>query len=128
MRIMVVEDDPGIREVIHEYLTTLGHTVDISCNGKEALELLQLAPTSYDVALVDWKLPGITGRDVIQDIIHCSPRTQILITTGQSPDRLIQQSSRHPQVQVLSKPFTLRQLHTMVKSAVAQPAGPTNYA
>ena len=114
MRILIVEDDPGIRDIVTEYLVAMGHAVDAMGNGREALEQLRAVRSPYDVALVDWLMPGITGRDVVQGITAHSPTTAVLITTGQASNRLMQQISRDPRVSVMPKPFTLRALNKRV--------------
>ena len=116
MRILLVEDDSDIREVITEYLIAMGHAVDALSNGREALEQLGSTRMPYDIALVDWQLPGITGRDVIQGITQGSPATAVLITTGHASNRIMQQVSRSPQVDMIQKPFSLRELHRRILS------------
>ena len=62
----------------------------------------------YDVAIVDWTMPGISGRDVVQAIQKSSPTTRIIVATGQMD---ISGAGLNPQeIAVLRKPFTLRSL------------------
>jgi len=118
MRILLVEDDAAVREVVEEYLIAMGYSVETMSSGREALEHLRAYRRAYDVALVDWQLPGITGRDVVLDIVNRHPETAVLITTGQPSNRLMQQIAKKPQVAILQKPFALRELHRRLKQAV----------
>jgi len=121
MRIILVEDDIGVREVVEEYLSAQGYIVDAVSSGREAIDSVRNHRRAYDIALVDWQLPGISGSDVIQNIATRSPSTAILITTGlPRTSRLIQKSTRRPQVDILQKPFSLRTLHRRVVAAVSQ--------
>lgn len=120
MRILLVEDDLDVREIVQEFLCTRGFLVDAVSNGREAIEIVRNLRRSYDVALVDWQLPGISGRDVINVISTRSPSTTILITTGlPRTSRLIQSSVQLPQVDILQKPFSLRTLHRRLTEAVS---------
>jgi DNA-binding response OmpR family regulator len=120
MRIMIVEDDVDIREIVHEFLTAQGHVVDAVSSGREAIDSLRNIRRCYDVALVDWQLPGISGRDVIHTIASRSPSTAILITTGLPRNsRLIHRANLESQVDILQKPFSLRTLHRRLMDAVA---------
>lgn len=127
MRIMLVEDDVGIRDVVTEYLTRKGHIVDSVGTGREAIEAIHQPRRSYDVALVDWQLPGISGRDVIQTITNRSPETAILITTGlPKSSRLVQRTVTQSQIGILRKPFSLRTLHRrLMDIATARPESST---
>ena len=55
-----------------------GETPQALASGREALSELKRRPNHYDVALVDWNLPGISGRDVILDLKERSPSTRVL--------------------------------------------------
>lgn len=118
-RILLVEDDAAVRDVVYEYLTSvLNDSVDAMSSGREALEQLRSGRRSYDIALVDWQLPGITGRDVVQGLIDRCPETAVLVTTGQNNSRLMHQTFQIPQVSVIRKPFSLRQLRDSLNRAL----------
>ena len=113
-RILVVDDEQEIREVIAEYLEALGHTVDVSASGREAMESLARASSPFDIALVDWNMPGIAGRDVIRDIARRSPDTEVLITTGYMPGSTGQRTVEGMRTRVIHKPFSLNDLRTHI--------------
>ncbi|MEL6348982.1 MAG: response regulator [Myxococcota bacterium] len=121
MRVLFVEDDAAVRDVVCEYLISiLGYTVDAVSSGREALELIRSGRRTYDVALIDWQLPGITGRDVVADMTSRHPDTAVLITTGQNNSRLMHQTSKIPQVSMIRKPFALGQLRDSLQDAFDQ--------
>jgi len=113
MRIIIVEDEVAVREVLSEFLSRFGYTIDVLGTGREAIE--QLQKRHYDVAVVDWRLPGITGRDVILELLSSSPATRILATSGQITHRLRHLAATEDQVQIVPKPFSLRQLHRLIR-------------
>ena len=114
MRIIIVEDEVAVRDVLAEYLSRFGYTIDVLGTGREAIDHLQ--KHHYDVAVIDWKLPGITGRDVILALLSSSPTTRILATSGQITHRLRHLAANESQVQIVAKPFSLRQLHHLIRS------------
>jgi DNA-binding response OmpR family regulator len=113
MRIIIVEDEVAVREVLSEYLSRFGYTIDVLGTGREAIE--QLQKKHYNVAIVDWKLPGITGRDVILELLSSSPSTRILATSGQITQRLRHLAAKEDQIQIVPKPFSLRQIHHLIR-------------
>ena len=77
--ILVVEDDPLQRKLIKENLEQEGHTVFESASGDRALEIIADQP--IDIAIVDYKLDGETGIDVIQKMLEQNPMiTSIMVT------------------------------------------------
>jgi len=108
-RILIVDDEPEIREVISEYLEALGNHVDAFARGRQAIEQVGQEILPYDVAIVDWTMPGISGRDVVQAIQKGSPTTRIIVATGQL-DLNAASGLNLQEMAVLRKPFTLRSL------------------
>jgi CheY-like chemotaxis protein len=62
-RILVIDDEPSIRDVLQLLLTELGHHVDSAKNGAEAKKLLKGSP--YDVVFTDLRLPDASGIDLL---------------------------------------------------------------
>ena len=125
-RILIVDDEPEIREVISEYLEALGNHVDAFARGRQAIEQIGQEIVPYDIAIVDWTMPGISGRDVVQAIQKDSPTTRIIVATGQLD--LTAAAGINPQdLAVLRKPFTLRSLAGTVSGVMERgPGRPTS--
>lgn len=121
MRIIIVEDEVAVRGVLSEFLGRFGYSIDVLGTGREAIE--HIKRRRYDVAIVDWRLPGITGRDVILELLGTSPSTHIIATTGQISQRLRHIAAAEPRVQIVPKPFSLRKLHKIIQ-ATQTPGGP----
>ena len=71
MRVLVAEDDPGLRDVIVLGLSDAGYHVDAVDRGDDAID--QLKFYDYDVAILDWRMPGAEGIDVVD--VGTSPAT-----------------------------------------------------
>ena len=65
LRVLIVDDEPAIRQVLHAQLTRLGHQVDECADGRAAVADLQAV--DYDVCICDMRLPDIDGIEVLRD-------------------------------------------------------------
>src|SRR5207245_6223385 len=88
MRILVAEDDRGLREVLVQGLEDAGYFVDAVDRGDDAIE--QLKFYEYDVAILDWRMPGVLGVDVASWARANDRPTAILMLTARDapPDRI----------------------------------------
>ena len=68
MRILIVEDEPSIANFIRDGLEEEGFAVDVADNGKKGLQLALDNLEDYDVILLDWMLPGMSGIDICRHI------------------------------------------------------------
>jgi DNA-binding NtrC family response regulator len=79
-RILVVDDEPLIRETLEEYLTQEGYRVSTCASGEQALELA--AEQYFEVALCDVQLPGLDGIETLERLLQISPQTFVLLVTA----------------------------------------------
>jgi DNA-binding response OmpR family regulator len=80
IRVMLVDDDRGLRDTMADILTAKGIEVDAACDAYAAYALLENG--HYDVAIIDMVLPGPSGVDVIRKTKLKSPSTLIVICTA----------------------------------------------
>jgi two-component system, OmpR family, response regulator PhoP len=80
MRIIVVEDEPALREQLAAALRAAGHTVDAAADGREGLYALREYPA--DLAIVDLGLPGLSGLELIRAARSAGKRLPVLILTA----------------------------------------------
>ena len=80
MRVLVAEDDPGLREVIVLGLSDAGYHVDAVDRGDDAID--QLKFYDYDVAIIDWRMPGAEGIDVVAWARRQQRPTALLMLTA----------------------------------------------
>lgn len=79
-RILVVDDDPDVREVLCEMLCADGHTVTTAADGAEALQ--GLTANKYDIVFTDLGMPGISGWQVAEQVKRIAPNTPVIMVTG----------------------------------------------
>jgi signal transduction histidine kinase len=113
-RILVVDDDPGVRRFIVECLQMLGHEVTQAATGPDGLALLEAdAP---DLLIVDFAMPGMNGVDVVQAVRRRWPDLSIILATGYANMETVEKVMDLGQV--LKKPFRIDDLDFAVRSAL----------
>jgi DNA-binding response OmpR family regulator len=121
MRILVAEDDRGLREVLVQGLEDAGYLVDSVDRGDDAIE--QLKFYEYDVAILDWRMPGVPGVEVASWARHNDRPTAILMLTARDtpPDRI--QGLDAGADDYLVKPFDFGELVARVRALQRRPRG-----
>jgi signal transduction histidine kinase len=116
-RILVVEDEPLVREVIEVYLREDKHIVQTACNGREGLEKYRAG--TFDLVLTDRAMPEVNGDVLAAEIKKINPRQPIVLLTGFGD--LMSGSGEKPQGVdlVVGKPFTLNSLRDAIARAMA---------
>ena len=115
--ILVVDDEAAIRGMMQSALEMVGHKVEAASGGEEALEMLE--KKCYALMVLDSKMPGLSGLDVLRKLKDFSPenRPKVLLTTG----RISSLGSHHrlglEVVNVMRKPFQIKDLHKAVENA-----------
>ncbi len=105
LRILFVDDEAPIRDVMRLELPRFGHDVTVCEDGKAALAALE--KNTFDVAIVDLRMPGLSGWDVITHVKKTSPDTEVIISTGHgSMDEAIE-ALRRGAFDFLTKPTKL---------------------
>ncbi|MGD9857467.1 MAG: sigma-54-dependent transcriptional regulator, partial [Planctomycetaceae bacterium] len=80
LRVLFVDDEAPIRTVMKAELPRMGHEVTICEDGATALKALE--ENIFDAAIVDLRMPGLSGWDVIEHLKKVAPQTEIIISTG----------------------------------------------
>jgi len=116
-KVLVVDDEPVVGRSCLRTLAEDGHSVSIALNGEEALSMIQ--SDCYDVALLDLKIPGSGGLDVLRSIRKASPRTEVVVITGYPSIDNAKESMRLGAFAFVSKPFLPQTLRTVVCQVLA---------
>jgi two-component system cell cycle sensor histidine kinase/response regulator CckA len=81
-RVLVVDDDDAVREFADRALQTGGYEVVSAANGGEALRLLAQQRRPFDLFLIDWMMPEMTGSDLATVLRRTDPDVKVLYMTG----------------------------------------------
>jgi len=105
--ILLVEDDPDLREMVTALLKRLGYTVLVAANGIEALNIKQQRKAGYiDLLFTDVVMPHMGGKELSERILASSPHTRILFTSAYTANAVVHQGVLNNGVALLQKPFT----------------------
>jgi two-component system NtrC family response regulator len=110
LQVMCVDDEPQLREFMAEEIPRYGHQVTVFADAASALTALQ--NQSFDCALVDWKMPGMDGLELIQRLREQAPDIQPILLTGNADLNVAVQALRLGAFDFLEKPCKLRELET----------------
>ncbi|HEX4122347.1 MAG TPA: response regulator [Verrucomicrobiae bacterium] len=117
--ILLVEDDPALREMAGTLLRRQGYTVWAAANGIEALGLKQKQGVGYiDLLLTDVVMPHMSGKELADRIEALYPHTRILFTSAYTESAIFHQGVLTRGVEVLQKPFTPSALARKVRDVL----------
>src|SRR3974377_1620866 len=80
LRVLFVDDERPLQEFMKSELPRLGHEVTVCPDGRAALKVLEKA--SFDAAILDLRMPGMTGIEVLEHLKKVSPDTEAIVMTG----------------------------------------------
>jgi len=116
--ILVVDDELYIGDLIRDSLKDQGHNVTVLNNGEEAIE--KFKEHHFDIAFVDYMLPGCTGLEVIKRIRGHNPHTSLILITGSVNSSVAESAMAEGATSFLQKPFTFDQIRNVVSTAIGQ--------
>ena len=82
MRILIVEDEPSIANFVRDGLEEEGYAVDVADNGKRGLQLALDYLEEYDIILLDWMLPGLSGIEICRNIRKKNKTVPVIFLTA----------------------------------------------
>ncbi len=119
MRLLLAEDDPGLNSIISQGLRERGYIVDSVLDGNAAIERLKFY--DYDVAIIDWRMPGTTGIDVVRWCRGAERPVGIIMLTARdaTSDRI--EGLDAGADDYLVKPFDFEELLARVRAVQRRP-------
>lgn len=115
-RILVVDDEAGIREVLDEILRDEGYEVFLASDGLEALKILEEHP--IDLVLLDVWLPGKGGIDVLKEIVEEQSGVQVVMISGHGSIDIAVKALKLGAFDFVEKPLSLDRVLTIVSNAL----------
>ncbi|HEX5432472.1 MAG TPA: response regulator transcription factor [Bryobacteraceae bacterium] len=115
MRILVVEDEPRMAELLRQGLAEEGHAVVVALDGREGLSLAEAG--SFDLLLLDVMLPGADGFTIVRRVRARRDQTPILMLTARDATKDIVEGLNLGADDYLTKPFSFDELFARVRSA-----------
>ncbi len=107
-RLLIVEDEPGIRNLLAQLFRAEGYETDVAVDGEEAIVYLQGA--AYDLLLMDINMPGRTGIEVLRHQDRIGRRVRTILMTALGEKEAMEEAKRLGVVAFFGKPFDIFEL------------------
>ena len=121
MKVLVIEDEPRIRDIFADFVELLGHEVEVAVDGRDGLA--RFDPLVHKIVVTDFLMPGLTGLEIAAAIRARSVTTPIVLVSG-SADSQDERRAGQAGLHFLRKPVTFAQFKAALADAeVMEPAG-----
>ncbi|MGX8178229.1 response regulator [Exiguobacterium artemiae] len=107
-RLLIAEDEPGIRNLLAQLFRAQGYTTDVAVDGLETIE--RLKETEYDLLLMDVNMPGRTGLEVLRHQEEIGHRIRTILMTALDEKEAMEEAKRLGVVAFFGKPFDIFEL------------------
>ncbi len=111
-KILVVDDEPEIRELLKEFLTKKGYAVSTAYSGETAIEKIE--KEDFDIMLLDMAMFGMSGLDVLRKVKELNKQLPIIMITAVKDDSLNQQCFTLGAADYITKPLDLNYLENVL--------------
>ena len=116
--VLVVEDEPGVRNIVVQMLEQQGYTVLSASSPEDVLHLLESYPAPIDLLLTDVVMPGMSGPEVVEWIQERRPTAKVLYMSGYTDSTVLKRGVHSERTPYLQKPFTLESLSEKVREVL----------
>ncbi len=117
-RILVMDDEEFVRNVVGEMLSSLGYEVEFACSGDDAIEMYKEAKESnepYDIVIMDLTIAGgMGGKEAISILREYDPEINAVVSSGYSHDPVMSEYEKHGFRGIVAKPYILEDLSATV--------------
>src|SRR5215472_7215840 len=112
LRVIFVDDEKPLQELMRSELPRLGHEVTVCPDGRSALEVLE--KSAFDAAILDLRMPGMTGIEVLEHLKKVSPDTEAIVMTGHATMETAIEAVRLGALDYMTKPCKLAQIEAVL--------------
>ncbi len=117
-RILVVDDEPSIRELLSKTLALAEYDIDLASDGRTAVDRLKIIP--YDLLITDLRMPNMDGLAVIREARRLKPDVPVIIVTGYSTEASAIEAVNLGVSGYLTKPFRVPRVLAVVAKALGE--------
>jgi two-component system, cell cycle sensor histidine kinase and response regulator CckA len=118
-KILVMDDEPILRELAKRILEQLGHVVEVTKDGQAAIDCYQaalLAGYPFDVVLLDLTIPGgMGGKQTMVKLLELDPQVKAVVCSGYSSDLMLSNYQEYGFKDVLVKPYRIKELKSVLE-------------
>ncbi len=121
-RILLMDDQPGVRDTTGQMLNYLGYEVEVAKDGQEAIELYQKKKESglgFDALILDLTVPGgMGGEEAVRKLHEIDPEVKAIVSSGYSNDPVISDFKRYGFNGVVAKPYEIKELSEVLDKVI----------
>jgi|GEM_PF-2247237 len=118
VRVLVVDDEPNIRQSIQQALQRAGAVSEVAADAPEAAQ--RIADEAFDVLLLDLRLPGMSGLELIDELQHMAPALPIIVFSAHASPEVAAEAIQRGAVDFLEKPFSPDRVRQAVLRAASE--------
>jgi len=113
LRVLFVDDEKSLQEFMRSELPRLGHEITVCPDGRAALKVLE--KSTFDVAILDLRMPGMTGIEVLEQLKQVAPDTEALVMTGHASMETAIEAMRLGAFDYITKPCKLVEIEAILQ-------------
>ena len=113
LRVLFVDDEKSLQEFMRSELPRIGHEVAICPDGRAAMKVLE--KSSFDVAILDLRMPGMTGIEVLEHLKQVAPDTEAIVMTGHASMETAIDAMRLGAFDYITKPCKLVEIEAILQ-------------
>ncbi|MCB0311097.1 MAG: response regulator, partial [Bdellovibrionales bacterium] len=117
-RILIVDDEYPVRNVLNVSLRHLGYHVDLAASGREAIATFCERVDGYDLVILDILMPQLSGEETFLELKHLAPTVKVLLMSGYSSPEVVKRLLQKGAGGFMQKPFTIDQLASKVRECL----------
>lgn len=118
-RVLVMDDEDSIRDIVGDILNFHGYEVDFAKNGEEAISLYQ--ENVYSAVILDLTIPGgMGGKETMKELLGIDPHVKAIVSSGYSSDPVMSDYQQYGFRDVIAKPYKLEELGEVVKRVIEE--------
>lgn len=118
-KILFVEDDSGLAEMVKEWLSCQHHSIEHLVDGQKGLDYLQYG--KYDLAIIDWNVPGTSGLEICKQHRAQGGSTPIIMLTARGAENDKEIGLDSGADDYLTKPFSVKELSARLRALLRRP-------
>ncbi|MFC1966505.1 PAS domain S-box protein [Chloroflexota bacterium] len=123
-KVLVMDDEEIIRALLHQELTSNGYEVEVTEDGKEAIERYRGAKEAgqpFDIVILDLTIPGgMGGKEVIKKLLEIDPKVKAIVSSGYATDPVMANFEEYGFKGVIAKPYTVEKLEKVLRSILRE--------
>jgi DNA-binding NtrC family response regulator len=116
--ILIVDDEQIVRDFFKDVALSMGGSVETAEDGDVAVE--KCKKHHFDIIFMDMRMPHMNGLEACKTILDLDPSTKVIMMSGFSDNRMMDEALRYGAIAKISKPFELKSILQLIESAIEE--------